>query len=105
MSNSINRRQFMTWALQAAAVGAMAPLVHLGEAPKKAVEADGVVRLHWDRFRRNWPVRPIGASGRVLFISTDDAHAPEPSDFELELGDVWWRHPSCARTAGGTTHA
>lgn len=53
--------------------------------------ADRQLMVRWSGTA--WPARPVGASFGVLFLSTNDANAPAPTDANLATGDVWRRHP------------
>jgi hypothetical protein len=95
---SLSRRRLMTRALQAAtAVAVVSPTPRATISPfRERGVAGRVVRLQWLSGRRAWPARPAGTASRVLFLSTDDVTATRPADFDLQHGDVWWRHPSCS---------
>ena len=96
MKSLITRRHLLTGAVRAAAVGAVVPWTARSAPPPDAVPTRGVLRIHWDPLLQAWPSRPAATVARVLFISTGDAGATHPADFDLELGDVWWRHPTCS---------
>lgn len=88
----LDRRRLLGRALQVAAVGTMTT----PSLPASAVVASsppGLARVLWDTELRAWPRRPDVPASAVMFISTLDRTAPEPRDFDLLVGDVWWRHP------------
>lgn len=41
-----------------------------------------------------WPPRPVGAPFGVRFLSTNDPAASAPPALDLQIGDIWTRHPN-----------
>ena len=50
--------------------------------------------VRWNSTTDAWPSRPSWAPFGVLFLSTNDATAIAPVDANLQVGDVWRRHPN-----------
>jgi len=54
----------------------------------------GLYHIRWDTGTTSWPARPTGVVVPVVaFISTQDATADTPADANLQIGDIWYRHP------------
>ena len=95
---NIARRQFVSRGLAAVAVGAASFVVRHPQPTDDVTSDGGVVPISWDPSTASWPSRPQTTGSLILFISTSDAAAPAPLDFDLMAGDVWWRHPLCPQT-------
>ena len=93
---SIRRRQILQGGLVAAAtLGLIRADSRLDRTPEVGgVAAGGASEVFWDPVKKIWPPRPGRGAAGVIFYSTTDAQAPTPGDFNVTLGDVWWRHPT-----------
>jgi len=94
MRPTVARRQILSRAVQLAAAGGLVGTAS-AEAPLRP-RAGHLVRIRWQARRGGWPARPSRSAAAVIFVSTHDADAPQPADFDLLTGDVWWRHPGSA---------
>lgn len=54
-------------------------------------DREAVVR--WDSDTGTWGTRSLTDPFGVVFLSTNDPDAPAPNDPNLQIGDVWRRHP------------
>jgi hypothetical protein len=93
MHRFVDRRQFLGRTLQVTATAGLVSTARSADKPEGA-STTGPVRVRWDSQRRIWSQRPAVRGSLILFISTDDPTAPQPGDFDMASGDVWWRHPS-----------
>jgi hypothetical protein len=93
MNRFVGRRQFLSRTLQATAAGGLVSTLRRSDKPAGGPRTSPV-RLWWDTRLKRWPQRPEVTGSLILFDSTSDATAPQPRDFDLASGDVWWRHPS-----------
>jgi hypothetical protein len=93
MNRFAGRRQFLSRTLQATAAGGLVSTLRRADTPDGGPGTDPV-RVWWDTQRRRWPQRPEASGSLILFVSTSDPTAPQPRDFDIVSGDVWWRHPS-----------
>jgi hypothetical protein len=99
MSQFVDRRRFLSRSLQVTAAGGLVSTISSTHTRSSAAGSDPV-RVRWDTQRRRWSQRPADPGSLILFISTDDPTAPQPRDFDLASGDVWWRHPCSDDSAG-----
>jgi len=49
--------------------------------------------IRFNSGNNTWPARPTGATWGILYLSTNSASAPAPTDANLAAGDRWQRHP------------
>ena len=49
--------------------------------------------IRYNTTTNTWPARPAGATWGILYLSTNSANAPAPTDANLVAGDRWQRHP------------
>ena len=92
MSRFVDRRQFLSRSVQVTATAGLVSTIRSADTRSGAAGTEPV-RVRWDTQRRRWSQRPAVPGSRILFVSTDDPTAPQPRDFDLASGDVWWRHP------------
>ena len=52
--------------------------------------------IRYNSSTNSWPARPATAPWGILYLSTNSAAAPAPSDANLAAGDRWQRHPSAS---------
>jgi hypothetical protein len=95
MSDLLTRRRILT---SGAAMTAAAALVAPSLASATSVAQAQTVVVRWNAKMRTWAARPARADFGVVFLSTNDPDATQPSDSNTRAGDVWRRHPDAPAT-------
>lgn len=95
MPASLPRRSLLTaGAALAAGVVVAAPSVAAARQSSATGRSPApTVVVRWNATTRRWAPRPDQAEFGVVFLSTNDPHAPAPAHVNVQAGDLWRRHP------------